>query len=228
MRVDEQAMGRLIEESQDLQSEVRPAAMEATAALAELHHERGEVRPEPAELEAFTRSRRSLLARLSAMGGGMVLGGGAIGAAVSALLAQPASAETSLDVQMLQTASSLERLAVATYGAALTLPFIKDGNKVIVAFATTTMSQHDEHKKAFQAQTSALGGTPQDTPNPKYAPVVEAAKPNLKTPLDVVTLAATLETVARDTYLVDLAMYTDIKSRMLMASVMGVETQHLA
>ena len=39
---------------------------------------------------------------------------------------------------------------------------------------------------------------------------------------------ATLEEVATDTYLADLAMFTDLKSRMLMASVMGVECQHLA
>ena len=58
--------------------------------------------------------------------------------------------------------------------------------------------------------------------------MVEAAKPTLKTPVDVVKLAATLETVARDTYLADLAMYTDKESRFLMATVMGVETQHLA
>ena len=45
---------------------------------------------------------------------------------------------------------------------------------------------------------------------------------------DVVKLAATLEQVATDTYLSDLAMFTDVKSRMLMASVMGVECQHLA
>jgi hypothetical protein len=90
------------------------------------------------------------------------------------------------------------------------------------------MKQHDEHKKAFQAQTRQLGGAIQDAPNPKYAPVVEQAKPTLTTPLAVVKLAATLENVARDTYLADLAMFTNVNTRFLMATVMGVETQHLA
>ncbi|HEV8116269.1 MAG TPA: ferritin-like domain-containing protein, partial [Acidimicrobiales bacterium] len=149
-------------------------------------------------------------------------------AALVGILSRPAAADTALDIQILQTAPSLEKLAVNTYMAALALPFIKDGNKVVVKFAETTAMQHDEHKKAFQAQCTKLGGKVQDMVNPKYAPIVEAAKPTLKAPLDVVMLAATLETVARDTYLADLALFTDAESRFLMATVMGVETQHLA
>lgn len=228
MRLDERELGALITESEDLQSEARAHARASLPMIEELRHERGDVRPGPEERRAFDQSRRGLLARLGLAGGGVAVAGTGIGGALAALLSRPASADTSLDVQILQTASSLEKLAVATYGAALTLPFIKSGNAVVIKFAETTMSQHDEHKKAFQAQTTKLGGKAQDTPNPKYAPIVEAAKPNLKSPLDVVKLAATLETVARDTYLADLAMYTDTTARFLMATVMGVETQHLA
>jgi hypothetical protein len=225
---DERELGELITESEDLQAEARVQARESLPMLEQLHRERGDVRPGPAERRAFDQSRRSLLARLGLAGTGAAVGGTGIGAAVAAILAKPAAADKALDVQILQTASSLEKLAVATYGAALTLPFIKSGNKVVLAFAETTMKQHDEHKKAFQAQTTKLGGTVQDNPNPKYTPVVEAAKPTLKAPLDVVKLAATLENVARDTYLADLAMFDDANSRFLMATVMGVETQHLA
>lgn len=193
--------------------------------LEELRHERRDDAFDPAQIARFVGQRRNLVRSLS--GGGLLASLG-LGGLLTGLLASPASADESLDVQILQTASSLEILAVATYGAALTLPFIKDGNKVVVAFAQTTMKQHDEHGKAFQAQTKALGGKVQDQPNPKYAPVVEQAKPTLKTPADVVKLAATLEQVARDTYLADLSMFTDTKSKEVMASVMGVETQHLA
>lgn len=228
MTFDERELGALITESEDLQSEARAQARESLPILEELHHQRGDVLPGPEERKAFDHSRRSLLARLGLAGTGAAVGGTGIGAAVAALLSRPAAADKALDVQILQTASSLEKLAVATYAAALTLPFIKTGNKVVVAFAETTMKQHDEHKKAFQAQTTKLGGAVQDAPNPKYAPVVEAAKPTLKTPVDVVKLAATLENVARDTYLADLAMFSDANTRFLMATVMGVETQHLA
>ena len=147
---------------------------------------------------------------------------------LAALLAGPAAADKKLDVQILQTASSLEVLAVATYGAALTLPFIKNGNAVVKKFAQTTRMQHDEHRQAFQAQTKTLGGKKQTKPNPKYAAIVTQMKPSLKTPADVVTLAATLETVATETYLSDLSQLSDTTSKELFASVMGVECQHLA
>lgn len=196
--------------------------------LADLRNDRRHDEFDPLQLARFVGKRRSLIQKLGLGGGGLLAASGLGGIISSVLSAGPAAADEALDVQILQTASSLETLAVATYGAALTLPFIKDGNKVVVAFAQTTMKQHDEHNKAFQAQTKALGGKAQDQPNPKYAPVVESAKPTLKAPLDVVKLAATLEQVARDTYLSDMAMLSDTKSRSVMASVMGVETQHLA
>lgn len=227
MSIDERRLADLVVESQDLQVDAMRDAKASVPVLTELRHERRNQDFDPTQLARFVSQRRSLMKRLGIGGGGILAFSGLGGVLSSILGASPAAADEALDIQILQTASSLESLAVATYGAALTLPFIKDGNAVIVTFAETTMSQHDEHKKAFQAQTKALGGVSQDTPNPKYAPVVESAKPTLKAPLDVVKLAATLEQVARDTYLSDLSMFEDTTSKEVMASVMGVETQHL-
>jgi hypothetical protein len=231
MAIDEQALKELIVESEDLQSDALQEARRSLPDLADHAADRrragADAQPTAGDLQSFGDSRHSLLSRLG-LGAGAVAGLGAFGTAVAALLAKPALADQGLDVQILQTASSLEVLAVATYGAALTLPFITNGNKVVVAFAQTTMKQHDEHRAAFQAQTTALGGKAQTAANPKYAPVVEAAKPGLKTPADVVKLAATLEQVATETYLSDLNMFTDKTSLTLMATVMGVESQHLA
>jgi rubrerythrin len=174
----------------------------------------------------FQRDRQQLIHRVAKAVGG-VFGIGAVSSAFAGTAAA-AAADGDIDVMQLQTAVSLELLAVATYEAALTLPFIKDGNPVIIKFAETTMSQHDEHRQAFSAQTEALGGTDQTATNPKYTPIVEAAKAKLAAPIDVVELAATLEEAATDTYLADLSRFTDVTSRTLMASVMGVECQHLA
>lgn len=225
MSLDDRALNALIVESQDLHSD---SMMAARASLPDVADAVADRRREGfvGERDAIVRffgERRSLLRRL-----GLGAGGAGIGAVLFNALATPASADNNLDIQILQTASSLEILAIATYGAALTLPFISGGNPVVLKFAQTTMSQHDEHRQAFQAQTKTLGGTVQTNPNPKYAPVVETAKPTLKAPADVVKLAATLEQVATETYLADLNMFTDTKSRALMASVMGVECQHLA
>ncbi len=52
--------------------------------------------------------------------------------------------------------------------------------------------------------------------------------PTLTGPLEVVVLAAALEKVATDTYLMDLQLFEDKTAMALMGSVMGVEAQHLA
>lgn len=231
MSFDEDLLRDLTEESQDIQADAMRVHRASLPDVADHASDtaRDEIDPEAAT--RFAESRRALvgdlgLANPSLVQKGAVVGG--VGALLAALLATPAVAGKKLDVQILQTASSLEILAVATYGAALTLPFIKNGNTVVKKFAQTTRMQHNEHRQAFQAQTKTLGGKKQTKPNPKYAPVVEQMKPSLKTPADVVKLAATLETVATETYLSDLAQFSDTTSKELMASVMGVESQHLA
>jgi rubrerythrin len=218
----------LIEESQDLHSDAIVVATQTVPDLRDLAADRRLLGAptDPVRIAEIESSRSSLLGRL-----GVVLGGVIGFGAVSGAFARPAgaaAADGEIDVMILQTAVSLELLAVATYEAALGLPFIKDGNAVVKAFAETTMKQHAEHRAAFSAQTRALGGTDQTMTNPKYTPIVEQAKPTLTGPAEVVQLAATLEEVATDTYLADLKMFTDVKSRVLMASVMGVECQHLA
>lgn len=229
MSIDDKALGHLIEESQDLQSDAMRDTRASLPDLVDVRQERRHEEIDPAEVAAFDEHRQGLVHDLGLSPGarrGLLAGG--FGAVLAGILAAPAGADTDLDIQILQTASSLEVLAVATYGAALTLPFIKDGNETVVAFAETTREQHNDHKKAFQAQTKALGGKKQTKPNPKYAPVVEEAKPTLQSPLDVVNLAATLEQVATETYLADMGLLKNRRSKQVMASVMAVETQHLA
>jgi hypothetical protein len=229
--LEDHALSELITESRDIHSDAIKEAHATCKELAEVRAQRRSDPVNPDEIARYNTNRRSLLASLG-LGGGAVAGRalipGGIVAAVTGLLARPAAADKPLDVQILQTASSLEILAVATYGAALGLDFIKNGNPVVVKFAQTTMSQHNEHKQAFQAQTKTLGGAVQTNPNPKFVPVVEEAKPNLKTPLDVVNLAVTLEDVATQTYLHNVSLLENSTTKALMASVMGVETQHAA
>lgn len=225
-RIDELSLGRLVEESQDLHTDAMVVARTSLPDLADFaaDRRRNGYQADPVALQDFARSRQTLARRLALAIGG-ILG---VGAVSSAFASSASAADGDIDVMQLQTAVSLELLAVATYAAALTLPFIKDGNPVVKAFAETTMAQHDEHRQAFSAQTTALKGTDQTETNPKYTPVVEDAKATLKAPLDVVTLAATIEQVATETYLANLNRFTDVTSRVLMASVMGVECQHLA
>jgi len=231
MSLDEHGLHELLEESSDLHADAMRVHKATMPDVVDHASDTRNDELDPDDATSFDASRRDLVRDLGSGDSSLLKKGalvGGVGALLTALLASPAAADKKLDVQILQTASSLEVLAVATYGAALTLPFIKNGNAVVKKFAQTTRMQHNEHKQAFQAQTKTLGGKKQTKPNPKYAAVVTQTKPTLKTPADVVKLAATLETVATETYLSDLAQLSDSTSKELFASVMGVECQHLA
>ena len=230
MDMDDRAMRSLVEESQDLQVEAMRASKEATAQLRDIGAERAGRPVDQDEIRAYELGRRKLL-KAGGLGLGVLASSGLLATAwgqrVAAVVGRPAQQAVPVDVQIFQTASSLENLAVATYGAALQLPFIQE-QAVVKAFAETTMMQHAEHGAAFKAQTEALGGQRQEATNPKYTPIVEEAKPTLTDALAVAKLAATLEEVAGDTYLANLPLLSNGNLRTLMGSVLGVETQHLA
>jgi rubrerythrin len=137
-----------------------------------------------------------------------------------------AAAASSDDIQALQTAASIENLAVSVYTTAAGLSFIKDGNKTVAAFITKTTQQHQAHAQAFNAAATQAGGKAQNSPDPKYDAVVKQKLPSIKTPADVVALAITLEDVAAQTYTKNVSQVSDAQLRKLFASVAPVEAQH--
>ncbi|MDQ6782049.1 MAG: ferritin-like domain-containing protein [Actinomycetota bacterium] len=199
--------------------------------LVEINRER-EAHPVEAEPSAVVRDHAG--ARSVARGGGALAAMGAAGAAFIGLWASAASAQDSVNVQALQTSASLENLAVATYGKALTLPYIASGNAVVKKFAQTTMEQHAQHAMAFNAAAQKLGGKPQNNPNPHFAPVVAAMVPKLAAadattgPPMVVALALSLEQAASSTYAKNCQLMSDLPSRTVMSSILGIDCQHLA
>lgn len=160
-------------------------------------------------------SRRSLLA-------------GSAGTALAALVAPPAGADTSRDIQILQTASALELAKTAAYQRIVELDSISKGNAFLLSFLDTTRNQHGEHAAAFRAQTASLGGPEQGQPHPAVGEIVEEALAGATTTLAAVRLAEQLETIATQTYLENTTHLDDPVARQLMASVMGVESQHAA
>jgi hypothetical protein len=178
--------------------------------------------------------RRDLLGRLGlAAAAGLASAGIVAGPA-----AGPARADTALDVQILQTASSIARLAADTYAtllgdgtvphqalAAITPDLARD---TILTFLTTAMQQHTAHLRAFQAQTATLGGRVQDAPHPQFRQAVSQQLAGLTDAAPVLDAAAALEKVATDTYLVDLGMVVDHRSKELLGGAMAVTAQHLA
>lgn len=244
-KIDTTTLRRLTEESRDLHVDAMKGIQEALPELAQIGADRGS-EVDTDEIDRFNHQRRRVLAGLGNGGGALAaraLLGAGFGGLFAGLLVGPARADTALDVQILQTASSLEALAVLTYGLALgqgpeklDAPAykavagmtVKSAQDTVIAFATETMRQHLEHKKAFQAQTTALDATAkvQDAPNPAFLPKVTGA--DLTSPQKLVDFAAVLEKVATDTYLLNLAMLQDSKAKAIMGSVMAVEAQHLA
>ena len=230
MAIDDKALHELMVESQDLQGDALRDMKGQLGDLAEIREARRSEVVEPDEVRHFNEERRRALSN-GGLGMGAIASAGllatAFGGALVGISATPASADQALDIQILQTAASLENLAVATYGAALTLPFISS-NKIVAAFATMTMKQHKEHGAAFNAQAKQLGGKEQTATNPKYTPVVTQTKPMLTDAMKVVTLATTLETVATETYVANISLLSGMDTKAIFASIMGVEAQHLA
>lgn len=223
--VDIDQFTELIEESQDLQVDAMRTAQEPLDEIVAAGRERRSTK-EYAELVRAEQDRHRAAPWL---GAGIVAGA----AGLVAASASPAFAEANADVMAMQTAASLENLAVFTYKTALTLPYLKTSDraiKTVAAFATITMGQHTEHGKAFNARVVALGGKEQTQTNPKYTPVVKGMLPKLMAggPLDVVGLAITLEDIATSTYVKNIQTVTDPQVRLLFGTIAGVESQHLA
>lgn len=225
--IDPRAMASLTEESQDIHHDAMAATSSALDELVETGHEvRAHGGIDPDESREAAAKRSSLLTGV-AFGGGLLAAAGLAGA-LETVFASPAFAASATDVQILQTASSIEVLAVATYKTALTLPFIggASANPVVKAFATTTMQQHMQHLDAFNAAITGLGGKAQTNPDPALQKVVASAVPGLTSPGPVVALALELEQGAAETYVADVAALSDANAKKVTASIMGVEAQH--
>ena len=84
------------------------------------------------------------------------------------------------------------------------------------------------------AAAQKLGGKPQNNPNPHFAPVVAAMVPKLAAadattgPPMVVALALSLEQAASSTYAKNCQLMSDLPSRTVMSSILGIDCQHLA
>jgi hypothetical protein len=229
MGIDDVRLRDLLEQSQDLHSDAMTTTRAALDDFVDTGHDErrgGRDLVAMAPIDETTR-RSTLLGGLPTSG---LLAAAGLGTAMVALLARPAFADKAMDVQMLQTAASIENLAVATYDAALTLDFIGGGgaNGVVKAFVEKTRSQHQQHAEAFNAAAIRLGGKAQDQPDPVLLGVVDNAKPSLTGPAQVVDLAIELEDGAAQTYVANTGTYSNKNARSVAASIMGVEAQHVS
>ena len=231
MTADPRALAELLEESQDLQADALRPTHDALDELVESNH--SPLEDDPVVNRTFHDEHvRSLRASLGATS----ILGAAGGVALVGVLASAAAASSSGDVQILQTAASLENLAVSTYKTALTLPYIggSAADPVITKFSQVTMAQHMQHADAFNAAARQLGGKAQSKPDPAFVPVVNKAVAPLgnataaQGALGVVGLALELENIAAETYVKDTVLAKSTTNKALFASIMGIEAQHVS
>ena len=234
MSLDERALAELTEESQDLHSDATRITAESLDELVD-EGRQARARKSWSPDERVSEPLQHSIARPVAVAGGILAATG-FAAALAAVASTPAYASSATDIQILQTAASIENLAINTYTTALTLPYIggSSANGVVKAFVTTTLSQHRQHDKAFGSALKALGGAAQNSPDPKYVPIVNSAVAAITKDsttaglMAVVDLAMTLENVAAETYVNNCSMLSDSNAKAIMASIMGVEAQHVA
>jgi hypothetical protein len=233
---DETALSELIEESQDTHADALRAASEPLQDLVDMGRDARAGRGLDAdESRDFASANRQRLARTAKRAGGLLAATGVV-AAIADFIGGPAFAASGTDVQVLQTASSIEVLAINTYKTALGLPYIggSSANPVIKTFATTTMQQHTDHLAAFQAATTSLGGTKQTKPDPAFVALADQAVATIAKAspangaLLVVGLALELENIAAETYVNNMSLLSNANAKKVTASIMGVEAQHVA
>ena len=132
----------LMEESQDLQVDAMRGVREPLDAIVEAGRDRRATRE-------YAEQRREEAARRSLTAWGIPLAGlGALGVVGAAAGSAFAAADD--DVKALQTAASLENLAVFTYKTALTLPYLKGDSsalKTVRAFAMMTMDATKQRRR---------------------------------------------------------------------------------
>ena len=227
MSVDERALGALLEESNDLQSDAMHATREPLRELVESGQERrAHGGLDLDEQRRFT-TERNRLVRSSLCGKGAFATLG-FGAALLALFDSPAFA-------------GRVRRADAADGGVAREPRGRDLRRRARRSTSSAAhrdpggegvrhedrDQHKDHAEAFNAAVTRLGGKEQTEPDPVLLEVVNNAKPTLTGPGPVVDLAIRLEDTAAQTYVANIGALTDKSARAVTASIMGVEAQHV-
>jgi rubrerythrin len=181
--------------------------------------------------------------RRTFMVGGVVLAGGALLAACAkkkksqvpesgALPVVPSSTTTTApgsaatDKVLLQTAQSIEILAIDTYQAAIDSGLITDAT--VKDVAKLFQSQHQDHSDALAEAIKAAGGTVVTTKNEYLAKnVVDQAVADLTDQKSVLVLARELENVAAQTYVEAGGVFTTPELRKTGMSIGETEARHI-
>jgi hypothetical protein len=142
----------------------------------------------------------------------------AVVAATPADLARAAQAADPADLQTLNAAIELERAGIKAYDDAAATGLL---SAPVLAVALGFRSDHVAHRDALIGAVTAAGGVPSEA-------VAHIPYPTLATQTDILKFAMTVEEKAASTYLSVIADFTNRKLAEVAASILGVETTHVA
>ena len=135
------------------------------------------------------------------------------------------------DLQVVAMAASLENSGIATYMAgikAATAGKLGTVPPAVVTFATTAMSQHRDHQKAWNAVLTAAGKKPVTAVDPVVQPTINTAFAKVTTVAGLAELALMVEDIAGETYQNGLSVIKSSAGIKTAASIQPVEFQHAA
>src|SRR5271165_3207657 len=155
-------------------------------------------------------SRRKLIASGTALA--------AFGPAMLGPFIRAAEAASPGDISILNTAIALERAGTKAYVDAAVTGLLKPE---VLAVAKGFMADHTAHRDALIAGVKAAGGTVSDA-------TAQLAYPPLKTQEDILKFALSVERQAANTYLSVIPAFMDRQLARVAASILGVETTHVA
>ena len=144
----------------------------------------------------------------------------------SAPSASASASEAPLDVQVLQTAASLENLLVTSYTTAARLPFVRDGSGQLRALIARNTAHHTAHAQAFNLSVRKAGGAEQHAADARYAGSVGRILAAMRDPSSLVGLFTELEDIVAQTFTRYAILAAGGGVRSLFASVAPVEAQH--
>ena len=189
------------------------------------------------------RARGGVADRRAFLMGGVVLAGGAVLAACAgsedsqtaktgALPVQPSTTTTTApgsaanDRVLLQTAQSLELLAIETYESVLDGDLVTD--RTVIELFELFASQHQEHADALTEAIRTAGGTPVTTPNEYLATtLVEPEMAELTDQTTTMAMIRDLENAIAQTYAEFGGLFSTQELRQLGLSIGEIDARHI-
>ena len=125
---------------------------------------------------------------------------------------------TASDIDLMNQAIELENAGIKAYSDAFSLNLL---SAPVLEVAKGFQADHQAHAAALAAAVIAAGGTPSTK-------TVEIQYPPLASEADILAFAEHVERVAATEYLTDIGKLSSHRIATLMASILGVETTHVA